>query len=205
MQKDLGGGTFFELEAAGGRLWIDFANTLALASAGHVDALATPEAFIEWAARRGLPRPMALASLVPAAQELRGGLVESLASGPSVVISAVNKILENSRSWPRIEQEVSAWKVVVIRRHETVEDVLAPIAESFAETLARVEWARIRKCGRPDCHMHFLDETKNGRRRWCSMALCGNRMKAARHYHRARGPVVGDHSAPNKAGSDSDA
>ncbi|MFD0851862.1 CGNR zinc finger domain-containing protein, partial [Actinomadura adrarensis] len=46
--------------------------------------------------------------------------------------------------------------------------------------------ARIKKCGRSDCVLHFLDTTKNGTRRWCSMAICGNRAKAARHYQRTR-------------------
>jgi predicted RNA-binding Zn ribbon-like protein len=34
--------------------------------------------------------------------------------------------------------------------------------------------------------LHFYDTTKSGTRRWCSMAVCGNRAKAARHYERAK-------------------
>ncbi|MEV0054959.1 CGNR zinc finger domain-containing protein [Saccharopolyspora shandongensis] len=43
---------------------------------------------------------------------------------------------------------------------------------------------RIKHCG--NCILHFYDTTKNGTRRWCSMAICGNRAKAARHYERTR-------------------
>lgn len=43
---------------------------------------------------------------------------------------------------------------------------------------------RIKRCGK--CILHFCDTTKNGTRRWCSMAICGNRAKAARHYERTR-------------------
>ncbi|MCW5254559.1 MULTISPECIES: CGNR zinc finger domain-containing protein [unclassified Streptomyces] len=46
---------------------------------------------------------------------------------------------------------------------------------------------RIRLCDQPDCIRYFLDTSRNGTRRWCSMALCGNRAKAARHYARSRG------------------
>jgi predicted RNA-binding Zn ribbon-like protein len=46
--------------------------------------------------------------------------------------------------------------------------------------------ARIKRCAHPDCILHFHDATKNGTRRWCSMAACGNRAKAARHYERTK-------------------
>ncbi|SDI23886.1 Conserved protein containing a Zn-ribbon-like motif, possibly RNA-binding [Sinosporangium album] len=45
---------------------------------------------------------------------------------------------------------------------------------------------RIKACAHPDCVLHFHDTTKNGTRRWCSMAICGNRSKAARHYERTK-------------------
>ncbi|NIH87093.1 CGNR zinc finger domain-containing protein [Amycolatopsis granulosa] len=48
--------------------------------------------------------------------------------------------------------------------------------------------ARIRRCANPDCVLHFYDVSKNGTRRWCSMAGCGNRAKASRHYQRRREP-----------------
>ncbi|WP_280233033.1 CGNR zinc finger domain-containing protein [Nocardia cyriacigeorgica] len=41
---------------------------------------------------------------------------------------------------------------------------------------------RIRQCDHPDCVLFFFDTSKNGTRRWHSMASCGNRAKAARHY-----------------------
>ncbi|QVQ51802.1 CGNR zinc finger domain-containing protein [Spiractinospora alimapuensis] len=45
---------------------------------------------------------------------------------------------------------------------------------------------RIRACANPGCVLHFFDTSKNGSRRWCSMAGCGNRAKAARHLGRSR-------------------
>ena len=43
---------------------------------------------------------------------------------------------------------------------------------------------RVRRCAHPNCVLYFYDTSKNGTRRWCSMAVCGNRAKAARHYAR---------------------
>ncbi|MFJ7156130.1 CGNR zinc finger domain-containing protein [Streptomyces sp. NPDC101118] len=45
---------------------------------------------------------------------------------------------------------------------------------------------RIRKCAHEACVLHFFDTSRNGTRRWCSMAACGNRAKASRHYARSR-------------------
>ncbi|MFJ8249286.1 CGNR zinc finger domain-containing protein [Streptomyces sp. NPDC094466] len=46
---------------------------------------------------------------------------------------------------------------------------------------------RIRPCANHACVLHFYDVSKNGTRRWCSMAGCGNRAKAQRHYARRSG------------------
>ncbi|MEU9373012.1 CGNR zinc finger domain-containing protein [Streptomyces sp. NPDC048255] len=45
---------------------------------------------------------------------------------------------------------------------------------------------RIRACASESCVLHFFDVSRNGTRRWCSMAACGNRAKASRHYARTR-------------------
>ncbi|MCC9309826.1 CGNR zinc finger domain-containing protein [Kitasatospora sp. RB6PN24] len=45
---------------------------------------------------------------------------------------------------------------------------------------------RIRSCAHPSCILYFHDTSKNGTRRWHSMATCGNRAKASRHYARAK-------------------
>ncbi|GGO86054.1 hypothetical protein GCM10012280_21260 [Wenjunlia tyrosinilytica] len=45
---------------------------------------------------------------------------------------------------------------------------------------------RIRECANGHCILHFFDTSQNGRRRWCSMAVCGNRAKVSRHYERTK-------------------
>ncbi|MFJ6831874.1 CGNR zinc finger domain-containing protein [Streptomyces sp. NPDC091209] len=45
---------------------------------------------------------------------------------------------------------------------------------------------RIRRCAHDACVLHFFDTSRNGTRRWCSMAACGNRAKASRHYARTK-------------------
>ena len=57
--------------------------------------------------------------------------------------------------------------------------------EDYLQLLGR-DPARIRRCAGHDCVLHFYDTSRRGDRRWCSMAGCGNRAKAARHYARTR-------------------
>ncbi|QYG94028.1 CGNR zinc finger domain-containing protein [Iamia sp. SCSIO 61187] len=57
--------------------------------------------------------------------------------------------------------------------------------ESYLRLLER-DAGRVRACAHPDCVLHFYDTSRKGNRRWCSMAGCGNRAKAARHYARTR-------------------
>ncbi|WP_330457862.1 CGNR zinc finger domain-containing protein [Streptomyces sp. NBC_00820] len=58
-------------------------------------------------------------------------------------------------------------------------------ARNYLDLLAKAP-DRIRVCAHETCVLHFFDTSRNGTRRWCSMAACGNRAKASRHYARAK-------------------
>jgi predicted RNA-binding Zn ribbon-like protein len=58
-------------------------------------------------------------------------------------------------------------------------------ARNYLELLSTAP-DRIRRCAHESCILHFFDTSRNGTRRWCSMAACGNRAKASRHYARTR-------------------
>jgi predicted RNA-binding Zn ribbon-like protein len=64
--------------------------------------------------------------------------------------------------------------------------MLWPIAWSAAELLQAPELHRVHECAAHDCNWLFLDTSRNGSRRWCSMESCGNRAKAQRHRTRQR-------------------
>jgi predicted RNA-binding Zn ribbon-like protein len=55
------------------------------------------------------------------------------------------------------------------------------------DALARQSPARLRPCANDECRLFLIDHSKANTARWCSMAVCGNRMKARRHYQRVRG------------------
>ena len=63
-------------------------------------------------------------------------------------------------------------------------DIWAPIATAVADLLSNAAPARLRKC--EACVVHFLDTSKKGARRWCSMNICGNKIKVSAYQQRKR-------------------
>jgi predicted RNA-binding Zn ribbon-like protein len=65
-----------------------------------------------------------------------------------------------------------------------LESVIWPIIRSFSDLITSEDRKRIKQCG--NCGYLFVDNSKNRSRRWCSMEICGNRVKARRHARKAR-------------------
>ena len=72
------------------------------------------------------------------------------------------------------------------RDYKKVSDLLLPIAEAIGDFICNVDHINIRNCEGPQCTLWFNDITKNRKRRWCSMSVCGNRAKVAAHRERKR-------------------
>jgi predicted RNA-binding Zn ribbon-like protein len=66
---------------------------------------------------------------------------------------------------------------------------LAGLARSAIELVAGPELGRVRNCASPSCSLLFIDRSRPGRRRWCSMERCGNRAQTARYRRRRREPA----------------
>jgi predicted RNA-binding Zn ribbon-like protein len=68
----------------------------------------------------------------------------------------------------------------------SLDGVLWPVARSAADLLTGGEVSAVRECALETCAWLFLDRSKNQKRRWCDMKVCGNRSKARRHYARTK-------------------
>ncbi|KWB36150.1 CGNR zinc finger domain-containing protein [Burkholderia cepacia] len=66
----------------------------------------------------------------------------------------------------------------------TLAALLSPVLWSAIDLLGGARLARVKRCANDACQWLFIDDSKNGSRRWCSMSSCGNRAKAYRHYHK---------------------
>lgn len=67
----------------------------------------------------------------------------------------------------------------------TLAGLLSPVLWSATDLLGGARLAKVKRCANDACQWLFIDDSKNGSRRWCSMSSCGNRAKAYRHYHKA--------------------
>ncbi|RQR32047.1 MULTISPECIES: CGNR zinc finger domain-containing protein [unclassified Burkholderia] len=67
----------------------------------------------------------------------------------------------------------------------TLAGLLSPVLWSATDLLGSARLAKVKRCANDACQWLFIDDSKNGSRRWCSMSSCGNRAKAYRHYHKA--------------------
>jgi predicted RNA-binding Zn ribbon-like protein len=72
------------------------------------------------------------------------------------------------------------------RRWRSPESLLFPIAQEMASVICEEDFALIKACEGHNCTLMFVDRTKSHRRRWCSMAVCGNRAKQAAMRERLR-------------------
>jgi predicted RNA-binding Zn ribbon-like protein len=91
-------------------------------------------------------------------------------------------VLEGVARLPEIRDGAITWHLNVPPERE-----LAVRAVLAWDALAKNSPGRLRPCANDACRLFLIDHSKAGTARWCSMAVCGNRMKARRHYQRAHG------------------
>jgi predicted RNA-binding Zn ribbon-like protein len=100
------------------------------------------------------------------------------------IIDQLNGLMADHPMHTRLEARGGGFARELYLAAEQPEDLFAPLAHSAALLLAEVDRKRVRKCD--VCVLHFLDTSKKGTRRWCSMRLCGNREKVAAYTARRR-------------------
>lgn len=75
------------------------------------------------------------------------------------------------------------------RRWQSADTLLFPLAEAMANLVCNDDFAHVRMCEGAGCNLLFVDRTRHRNRRWCSMALCGNRAKQVAHRNRRQRDV----------------
>ncbi|WP_342323696.1 ABATE domain-containing protein [Kosakonia sp. BYX6] len=165
---------------------LDFINTLARAEKGQHDFLQSDEDVMQWLRHLGLQvnvpgKPGELLASARKLREIIREVVEEKKQGKAVSLVKLNAWLVQAQSHLQLTQDDDGVvKIQRIFQVDTPQRALAPVAEMAAELIAQGQFEYIRQCEHPDCTLWFYDKTKAHRRRWCSMALCGNRAKVAR-------------------------
>jgi predicted RNA-binding Zn ribbon-like protein len=189
----------------GGRPSLDFVNTRRNREAGRPDEAAEylrgPDDFAAWLHAAGLcPAAPAVGEETFAGalalREAISALVTATVAGdsaPAAAIRGINQWLALPPQRPVLGLEAGVPVLGPARVARTPRGVLAMIAADAAEVLGTDLRERLRICPGPGCRGRFLDDSPAGRRRWCSMAVCGNRNKASAHRqaaHAAAGPAA---------------
>ncbi len=94
-------------------------------------------------------------------------------------IEPLNRILRITEGHDELVSQAGIWKIEFVAREGGLDWLLAAVARSGAEIIAEGARARLRLCANPHCGLFFYDNSRTRRRRWCSMAVCGNRSKVA--------------------------
>src|SRR5580658_2191978 len=115
----------------------------------------------------------------------------SLARDDLKKLERLNRLLERDDSFnqiaPATSKEGNAFELRVMRKWRSPEGLLFPIAEAIARFVCSEDLSYVKACEGPTCTLFFADQTRSRVRRWCSMAICGNRAKQAAHRHRVKG------------------
>ena len=99
-------------------------------------------------------------------------------------LAALNDLLTEAPPRTTLRRDRAGFTWDVDLRGTSALALLAPVLWSAGDLLTGGQLDRVKRCANPDCGWLFLDDSRAGRRRWCSMQSCGNRAKARSHYHR---------------------
>lgn len=193
---------------------LDFLNSVFAPDGDVLDFLHDGATLARWLARSGVvPDPVGasaralsprqlerLAAQARALREWFGALVlRWCAEGERAVsqadIARLNALMSASPLTQVVVRRTSGLELRAQRTLGGPQALMAELAATCASLLADLRHEKVRKCENPLCTLVFADNKRGPRRRWCSMAVCGNRMKAAAHrarrQRRERVRVVG--------------
>jgi predicted RNA-binding Zn ribbon-like protein len=187
----------------GNHLALDFLNTRPVLAEGPKELLPDVEALVRWLVVSGVLTPQKgrilsgkwrdmpqasvfLRQLLKFRERLRAVVIrqESRLAVSDAFIAEINSLLKHHPGLIALQRKGKKLELEAASEPEEPSDVWTPIAIAVAELLSDVPPGRVRKC--EGCVVHFLDTSKKGSRRWCSMNICGNKIKVAAYQRRKR-------------------
>ena len=185
------------------RLILDLLNTRPVLADGPTELLPDVRALERWLIASGMmssskdkatlrswrnsvEAEVFLKQLIAFREKLRDAVLrlESGSSPTDAFVSDMNSLLlQYPRHTSLRKRDGKLARETLSEFHNPV-DLWAPIVDAAADLLTQTEPSRIRKC--ESCVVHFFDTSKKGSRRWCSMNICGNKLKVASYQRRKR-------------------
>ncbi|BDU19059.1 ABATE domain-containing protein [Dyella sp. GSA-30] len=192
-------------------LGLDFLNSVFTPVETQVDTLEDGEGLLSWlqqaqlvpeevlrsARERAIPGEVdRLAGQARALREWFRAFVREhkgrpLAGADLMELAPINELLTRDERYTEIVAgESSIFTLTPMRRWTSPDALLLPIAEAMARLVCEEDFSHVKACEGPACTLLFADHTRGHARRWCSMAICGNRAKQAAHRLRQKLPAA---------------
>ena len=155
-------------------LLLDLLNTTPVIDGTPTDTLADFEAATQWMTDRGVPAHKAEWTALREARTI------------------LQAIVRGDRPPSALQTIVVATQLVPVASDDGIDWQLSADGDTTGAVRAALAWdglrinspGRLRPCANAECRLFLIDRSKPNTARWCSMAVCGNRMKARRHYSR---------------------
>jgi predicted RNA-binding Zn ribbon-like protein len=191
-------------------LGLDFLNSIATPVDTPVDWLDSGDGLLTWLAQaklvpadileelrtRAMPGELdKVADQARALREWFRGFVRKHMGRPLLPkalheLRPLNRLLERDEAFSQISRHRHSGgdglELRMMRRWRSPESLLLPIGETLAQFVCDEDFADVKACEGHRCTLVFADRTRRRARRWCSMAVCGNRAKQAAHRHRLK-------------------
>ena len=189
-----------------GALGLDFLNSIAIPVDEVVDWIEDGEGLLSWLdqarlvpsdalnALKARSMPGELDKVAAQARALREwfrGFVRDHMGQPLTAealreLGPLNRLLERDEAFSQLVSHHPGFELRMVRRWRSPESLLLPIGETLAKFVCQEDFTDVKACEGHVCTLMFADHTRRRARRWCSMAICGNRAKQAAHRHRLR-------------------
>ncbi|SFT96066.1 Conserved protein containing a Zn-ribbon-like motif, possibly RNA-binding [Kosakonia arachidis] len=172
-------------------LALDFINSEYGTGDNRHDCFDDARSVIDWLETTGLVLKGTVAppELLAEARQLRDAaraVVHAAMKSCEADLTVINRIFEKGRPETRLtwDQDTQRYRVDVRSDTESPAGLLWPVADALIKLVTDDKFEYVRQCEGHNCILLFHDLSKSHRRRWCSMATCGNRMKVAAFRNR---------------------
>ena len=193
----------------GDSLGLDFLNSIATPVDTVIDWIDNGEGYLSWLEQSRLvpgnvlrdmsarALPGELDKIADQARSLREwfrGFVRRHRGRPLTTdslaeLEPLNRLLDRDEAFIQIVSQSTRrgpFELQAVRRWRNPDALLLPVGEALARLVCSEDFSHVKACEGPACTLLFADHTRGHARRWCSMAICGNRAKQAAHRNRLK-------------------
>ncbi|MDD9244713.1 ABATE domain-containing protein [Enterobacter soli] len=175
----------------GDNLALDFINSEYGTGDDRHDCFDDSRSVIDWLETVGLvPKgTVAPPDLLEEARQLRDAaraVVHAAMNSSEADLTVINSVLERGRPETRLiwDQDTQRYRIDVRSGTDSSAGLLWSVADALIKLVTDDKFEYVKQCEAHNCILLFHDLSKSHRRRWCSMATCGNRMKVAAFRNR---------------------